>query len=505
MAEEFLEELYRYADAVTTIETMIEFHRANAGTSNFKTQFPKLVQVFAEIAKKMILEQDIRGKELWETLQKIYEYTSFTPLLDDLEEKCIPIMREYINSRPKIDVNEGDLRFRSSTYGFLYLSDTNNEDEPFNSRINPMKEAYYIAKNIYHPSKYKYVFLGAGLGYIPYQLYLLTEGDVDIHVFYHDSESYEYATLFGVLDWIPKDILHVHVSNSINNFLVCATDNCDEYYFYLPDLRKYTEEENALVNVYVKSKNTERSIVHIENDNFYRNIRRTTQFVDDFDATNLSDKIVIVAGGPSVDDNIDFLRDASNNGISIICVGTVFKKLIQLNIMPDIVTACDPFLSVVSQFTELNISSVPLMIGLNTNWRVANEYKGEKYLVALGGIKGDTLRYVKNREKHIFPSSATVTSMAFNLAVYFGAKEIYLIGADYGFPGKMSHAEGTVYRKEVNKPDMKIIQGISGDLYSDDQMIAYKEEMEEYIAKNPEINVYNLSKNGALIKGAICI
>lgn len=502
MAEEFLEKIYRYADAATQMEKLIDVHRINVGTSNFDMNVQPLVQTFAQIAKNMLEEYDMKGKELWESLKRLANYYSFVPILDELEGICLPIVREYLDSRPKIDVDDGKIRFKSSKYGFIYLSDVEKPDEPHNSCINPMKEAYCIAKNIYHPSKYKYVFLGAGLGYIPYQLYLLSEGEIDIHIFYYDKESYEYAKAYGVLDWIPDEVVHVTVSDSMTDFIKCATDKCDEYYFYPPDLKKYKESEQAKVDVYVRSNNTNYATRDILRDNFYRNIRRTDKFVSKFNKSDIKDRIIIVAGGPSVDDNIEFLENAHTNGMSVICVGTVFKKLIARNILPDLVTVCDPFISVASQFMGVETDSVPLLMGLETNWRVAKSYKGDKYLVALDGISGDTLTYVEKEDELIFPSAATVTSMAFNLAIYFGAKEIFLVGTDFGYPGKMSHAEGTAYRQEVNKTDLRLVEGVNGEVYSDPQMIAYREQMEEYIEKNPTVNVYNMSKTGAMIKGA---
>jgi len=212
---------------------------------------------------------------------------------------------------------------------------------------------------------------------------------------------------------------------------------------------------------------------------------------------------LVIAGGPSVDENIEFIKNAKNNGITTIAVGTVFKKLLKLGIRPDFVTACDPFVSVSYQFTDIEDNmEVPFLCGLETDFRAAKAYTGPKYFVPTGGISRQTYMMIKDSVKELLPSGTTVTSFSYCIAAYLGAKEIILVGADYGFPGGVTHASGTNDRTEVQEGQYeKVLSNDGSMIEANPQMILYREEMESLVSQYPEIKTYNLSKHGSKIAG----
>lgn len=504
MAEEFLEKIYKKANAYTYVNNLIGKYRNGNSDSNFLSEINYYIQEFVGISKELMDVNDTRGQRLWDGLIELSKISDLTMCLDMLEISILPEVLSYIKGLPRIDVDdEQGTILRSSELGFLYQINSNNMFR-CDSAYNPMQEAYEIVKDYYNAKKYEYVILGGGLGYIPYQMYVQSEGEIHMMLFYHDQKSYNYARLYGVLDWIPKECLDVIISSDILDYLCAVRDKKCEFYVYKPEVLKYPAEDISALNDIIISQNTKFTTNKFIITNYYRNARRVDKFIDDYSRDKIHEKIIIVAGGPSVDENIVFLKRCQDLGYSIISVGTVFRKLLILGIRPDIVTACDPFITCSKQFENIDDNKdVPLFMGLETDYRVAKLYSGPKYFVPTGGICEEIYNYIKDTKHDIIPGSMTVTSFSFSIAKYLGAKEIYLVGADYGFPGGYSHAEGTNHREVVSSENhMKVLSNDGTMILTDPQMILYREEIESLIKNSKMLKVYNISQHGAVIKGA---
>ena len=502
MAEDFLEELYREADTYTSLCNLVRRYRNGHADSDFLREINSYNEILTEICNKIIIYDSNAAGKIWASLVSLKTKKELNDCLDTIEEVVIPGIYDYLDKQPKIDVTDDNIQIRSSKAGFLYLSNTNSGNQ-YDSRVNPMQEAYEITRDYYDYTKYSYLFLGCGLAYIPYQFYKASDGDISITILFHDEKEYEYAKLYGVLDWIPEENLQIIVSNDIITFMTELTKKYDDYYIYFMTYEKYPLEEIKIIENLKSYQITRLSSDKYNYINYCHNVRHVPQYFTEMTKENTYGKVAIVAGGPSVDDNIEFLRFAKENGITIIAVGTVFKKLLKLGIKPDIVTACDPYISTLSQFTDLeNCEDITLILGAATYQRVARIYSGSKYLATIDNNPKEAKDRAMENGSVIVPSCGTVTTFSYHIAKELGAKEIYLIGADYGYPNGFSHAEGTAERKKIEGDGYTKIKAVDGSfIYASQKLIEYRLEMEEVIEQNPEISTYNLSKNGAFIKG----
>ena len=67
-------------------------------------------------------------------------------------------------------------------------------------------------------------------------------------------------------------------------------------------------------------------------------------------------------------------------------MGTVFRKLLENKIVPDMAAVLDPQERTYKQIEGLEDKKVPMLLAVTAYWKFAANYKGDKYLVPLAGM-----------------------------------------------------------------------------------------------------------------------
>lgn len=217
--------------------------------------------------------------------------------------------------------------------------------------------------------------------------------------------------------------------------------------------------------------------------------------ISEFDCSGLQKEFVVIAAGPSLDDNMEFLRESQGKK-TLIAVGTVFRKLLEAGIVPDMVVVLDFMERIYRQIEGLEDQKIPLLLGMTAYWKFAENYQRDKYKIPITDSPG------KGRDKDAWVIGGTVTHLAMEAAIRFGAEKIYLVGVDLAFPKGLSHAEGTMDRAVVKTEGMIPVEGVGGTtVYADSLFIAYRQWIEQRIELAPWITYYNMSHIGARIAG----
>lgn len=500
MAEAFLEELYQYAEAITTFQ--------QAADSMWTTDVHRATLLLEEQEEKVrrtcvdCLHDNYPGaEELLALVKRVYNGEKDHIVRADLMEKAIiPMLEQWVQSRGSIvqPVDE-EWQLESTACGFLTLKNLRT-DTYLHSNNNPMEEARKQIEYYYIPSVESYALLGCGLGYQAYQLYRISNGSVKIHLFEQDPLVVELARKYGVLDWIPEDILEVTTKDSVYAYLKTLDEKGDMGAFmHLPSLRllRNKTEQEAMLEAYGKQHT---SLAHKRDFsiNFYRNLHSDAEYIDSL--PKIGEEAVIVAAGPSLDDCMEVLRRWQGQK-TIIAVGTVFHKLLKQGIRPDYVTVSDPQKRTLKQLEGLWEEEIPMILDACAYWEFARKYKGKKYYVLTPQFQ-ELLAYAKEHELDVWPSGGTVMSLGVEVGIRRGAKKIYLMGVDLAYPEGVSHAADTMDRKETDTEGMRQVCGVGGTkVYTTNVFSTYLHWMENHIARYPKIEWYNLSTKGARIKG----
>lgn len=500
MAEDFLEEVYQDAKLISEMRQIVcyaQLHDEHHVKVKYTEQFSELIRVCQRYAQS----DTAGGEEALRCLQEIQDVSHDLILLGDvIERKLLPILEKGMQYFGTIQTEneEGDYLFQTSQSGFLTIKDLQN-DIYIHSTVDPMWEALRTAEYIFDPRKRVYSILGCGLGYLIYQMYVVSNGSISIRVFEKDARMVEYARKYGVLDWVPADCVEVIVDADPLPFLESASEEDMGFYISMPELASEPEEIRPLLTELYARCSTNRKFKREQEINYWSNLRSGCRMVSEFDVSKMKRDVIVVAAGPSLDDNLDFLRENLGKK-TIIVVGTVFKKLLGQEIRPDMVVISDPQERTYQQIEGVEEENIPMLLAMTAYWRFAAAYQGEKYLIPLKVV--EELDNVTEKYEDAWDIGGTVTYLALEAAVRFKAENIFMVGVDLAYPEGVTHAAGTADRTQKSVDNLIPIEGCRGKMvYSDPVFISYRRDIENMIAHTPGISYYNMSNVGAKIAG----
>lgn len=201
---------------------------------------------------------------------------------------------------------------------------------------------------------------------------------------------------------------------------------------------------------------------------------------------------IVVSGGPSLNKNIDQIKEAEGKAV-IIALGTTLKSLLSHGIQPDFTIAIDPTPPETKYFLDLKDFDFdcPLIVSNEFYRKILDEHWHNPIIVTrIPDHFTAFLDETVGRKVEAIPVGMTVAHTAFNFADYIGANPIVLVGQDLGFPmdAQFDHVDGaaTAKRVAIKKGDPRYIwiKDIYGNLFPTVRnMISYKVLFEVYISQ----------------------
>jgi hypothetical protein len=217
----------------------------------------------------------------------------------------------------------------------------------------------------------------------------------------------------------------------------------------------------------------------------------------------LGKKALLLAGGPSLDEHLDFIKQHRSQ-LFLVAVSRISQRLYELGIVPDMLVCIDPTEKMFS-VSKAALSFHPLPI-------LAHGYAATHLLV--GAWPGPQVyigkRFLWNTPKdvdNVQVLGPTVTNTAIQLLLAMGFKTIYLCGVDlsYSLAG-FTHAKGSMEYQAGPRLDYigKLVELNDGTYGETDSAFSFAITMlrEQAIhAKTLECTLYNVSAKAARIEG----
>ncbi len=225
-------------------------------------------------------------------------------------------------------------------------------------------------------------------------------------------------------------------------------------------------------------------------------------------------RIAVVASGPSLDHDLEWLRENQDNLI-IFAVFSAVKPLLRRGIRPDFQVTIETMLHQEGLREPLGLDpDIPVIAGCNAPVSLVR-YFNELLLCGIGD-KVAPVRFTMPMYR-VLPSS---TSMAFSFACLCQPKEIYLLGCDFGYYSiDKNHAGNTIYDKPKQGSDARSANDylskmqqivVEANFPSKDQDVVTSTPFLTHVrivveqaieAAGKKTTVYNLS-DGARVRGA---
>ncbi|WP_236338589.1 motility associated factor glycosyltransferase family protein [Paenibacillus plantiphilus] len=217
---------------------------------------------------------------------------------------------------------------------------------------------------------------------------------------------------------------------------------------------------------------------------------------------------IIVGSGPSLDQDIDYLRELQNHAI-IIAAGTSTQALLSRGIRPHLIVSVDGSVKNYEAFSDLDIEGIPFVYASYIKHKIIEEKVNELYHVFISSETMTSYIIGLTESDPSFFTTASVTGTVIQTAVYLGCKKLIFVGQDLSYPGKTIYSSGIDHfsDKELTRfinnisEEVQNVQGgtnpttkpMKNMLENIEMVIGYYDDTIEFI---------NTSQMGAVIKGA---
>lgn len=482
-----------------------------------KQEWLLILQAFlgAQENKDYILMADILESDLLFFLQKIQSVLLAEEciVVNEYWEKNMQCLKEVNPGLHQAILKDSECQGQNSRVQFEPTLAINGQptlkvrvDEKefcMHSTVNPEWEAKELAKSWLENSKPTLQIFGMGMGY---HVKALLDADETIKV---SVLEYCIEALMMALNYLDFEKyfmdgrLNIIYESDIMKVLKMMKQEEEESVFFLhyPSLQCVEQREikeileDYFINVssmVEQGKSLHQNFEYLQE----QNLPECTALRALFDDKN----VVIVAGGPSVDDEMESLKQFRDD-ITILSVGTVARKLVNAGIRPDAIIVTDPQDTMYRQVEGLEADVIPLMLLSTGSKTVMNTYSGPVYLVYQYGFE-PAEKVAQERGYSLFHTGGSVTTIALDVAITFGAKKVILVGADMAYTDNRSHTSGHGY--EINDvSDYRQVPSVAGGMvYTSRNLDIYRKWIERRISNLNQPVVYNTSR-GARIAGTV--
>ena len=221
--------------------------------------------------------------------------------------------------------------------------------------------------------------------------------------------------------------------------------------------------------------------------------------------------VFIVGNGPSLDENLAFLKENQNNAIIFSC-GTALKPLLDYGIIPDYhaeterTAALFDWVDKVGHKEKLKQINI---ISLNTVYPEILKLFKQAHLILKHDDAGSEFisQFISDKYSLITYCNPTVTNTATSATIAMGFKKMYLFGVDYGYKSEeYHHSKGSLYfdkKAEQHTKEMKGDFQVAGNfvdkVYTTQFFDNSRMMLELLLNGNPDVTCVNCS-DGAKVQ-----
>ncbi|MGG1552420.1 motility associated factor glycosyltransferase family protein [Paenibacillus ferrarius] len=400
------------------------------------------------------------------------------------------------------------------------------------SQYDPKREAESIINQYRDVEEYEHVlFYGVGLGYhieefmkrYPNKKVIMYEPQIPFFYHYLNSRSME----------------NINFKNVENIVLEVSADDVDTYMVkYIEELngkllvitlpvyeRIYADRTKYFIN------RVKRIVSHITTElqtnlvyeklwtlnssyNFSK-VLQTPSVIRDLKSTFSGKPVILVAAGPSLNDEIDNLkRIKASKTAFIFAVGSANKTLLTNGIYPDAVCSYDPIQYnhvVLQEIIESNIMSIPLIFGSSVGKNTLLNYPGPLFHFVTGQ---DTISYYylngeeMLNKKEIIGDQPSIAVVMVDILCKLEVSQLILVGQNLAFRDDRYYSSNINYetRSEYLSKEEKLrfvqVESVDGEAINTfPELDIMRKSIEEVIRNQLNVEVINTTVGGAAIKG----
>ncbi|CAH1215816.1 hypothetical protein PAECIP111891_04318 [Paenibacillus allorhizoplanae] len=216
--------------------------------------------------------------------------------------------------------------------------------------------------------------------------------------------------------------------------------------------------------------------------------------------------VVLVAAGPSLDEEIENLRYIKENGLAyIISVGTAINGLLANDIFPDAACTYDPTdlnAKVFQVLVDKGITNLPLIFGTSTGFEVIQNYPGPKLhmLTSQDTISPFFLQEKQGKAIYKIADAGSVSIIALQLLKLLECNPVILVAQNFAFKKDRTYADSTLVIEDFTQLKPIKVESVTGeDVYTNEDWNRMRKQMEIITGDNKHLEVINTTSGGAKI------
>lgn len=372
----------------------------------------------------------------------------------------------------------------------------------YHSNVNPETEAVTFAKYYYDKNSSSYVVWGLGLAYHIREMFRLDNG-IELQVFESDMDViYHCMMATDLSNLLDAGICVIIYDPEFKKIIQTLGEVKENFMIHYPSLRHIEDQRirEQMEMFFIRDSGKRNSAILFES-NSRANFRNYDGYVDSLRPAFEGKDVVIVAAGPSLDKNVELLKNKKSNMV-ILAVETVFRKLITLGIEMDYMIVTDANARIYGHIKGLEDQRIPMLYLATACKDYAKNYKGKKYLICQDGYdKAEEL--AKKNGWNLYETGGSVSTTALDVCISLGAKSVAFIGLDLAYTDNLAHASGTAARETTGMEEMQQVPAIGGGTVPASKLfLIYKKWIEKRVTKSDvTMPIYDATEGGAVVSG----
>lgn len=212
---------------------------------------------------------------------------------------------------------------------------------------------------------------------------------------------------------------------------------------------------------------------------------------------------VLVSAGPSLDKNIDQLREIQDC-VFILAVDTALNTVLNHEIIPDMTISIDGH-KPVELFKNPKTKEIPIALSSRSNKEIIPFISQKRFYELSSKELLAKLFHNIGKEVVELPTGGSVANNACALLQRMGFQIIIFMGQDLAYPEKKTHtlqAYGEYDTiNENEKKYVKVLDVYGKEVYTEPNMLSYLKWFESFISVFSSIRFIDATEGGAAIKG----
>ena len=269
-----------------------------------------------------------------------------------------------------------------------------------------------------------------------------------------------------------------------------ASSSFLKIYSYLTDSLYFGRD---IVGEYGTSSDELNQLLHSISNSLSQNVRYISGITNSPDIVNLDENVIIVGGGPSLDNNLDFLKRQSDDNVSIIAAGSSIGTLLKHDINVTAVVLLERGSSVFNAIKKLNdegysTSDIILISSITVDPRLSSLFK-ETFFYHRPVSTTAFFFGGESDKSSLLISGPEAVNAAVEVALKLGFNDVVMMGCDFSSPSRQTYRSKDAIGSSPRDLVLPAKSNAASTIYTDETLTATYRSLETALSVQKNVKI----------------